>query len=355
MWDAWFYKLEARRRLDSTTLHNVSQKRVLDQIHAPTFEDGPHRALRDFSLVQESAAASWPPSMQASPAQYDDNLEGNSEVQSQLESIVADELLRQLERGHGAQRSAKEHFLYLAFRGQQESKTAQHALQIANKQKGMLLASSLRGHVRRASQNKHANYVVAQVVEIMPKGGASFIVEELSGVGCVTACHPFACRVLCRILEHLMPDDQATLELMEEVVVSVKNHNLCSHKYGSYVVRTLLEHGVPEHRHQVAIALLPKVASYAKHRLGSHVVEAALQFCSPEDQYYLAHALLANQQQVVALATNSFGRHVVKALLACEVAKRETEDALRQVEGELKHSKVAKALLQSLPTAAAAA
>lgn len=154
--------------------------------------------------------------------------------------------------------------------------------------------------------------------------------------GCASPCQHFCHK-------------EAAIELLEELLGSVED--LCSHAFGSYVIRHVLEFGLPEHKHRVATAMLPRVAWYAKHRLASHVVEAALKHCSPEDQSMLASGLLV-PEQIAALATNQFGRHVVRALLATQgPLKQQTEATLRGVEGKLKYSRFGKALLQLVPAA----
>ena len=71
-------------------------------------------------------------------------------------------------------------------------------------------ATGLRGCVRSAVQSKHANHVVQKIIEVMPVSHASFVVDELKGVGQEVARHCFGCRVMCRILEHLSPSDSAS-------------------------------------------------------------------------------------------------------------------------------------------------
>jgi len=257
-------------------------------------------------------------------------------------------LLKQLQAGGEAQWTALSQFQHLAFASQVSSRAAQLALQNATGNHATLLASGLQGHVRRAAQSKHANYVLQKIIEVMPMARAGFVVEELLGVAHETACHRFGCRLLCRILEHLSPDDWATLNLLDELLLNVEE--LCSHTFGSYVVRHILEFGLPEHRHRIARALLPHVAWHAKHRLASHVVEAALKTCSAEDQRALAEVLV-EEKHIAGLATHQFGRHVVRALLMLPGnIKNEAEHALKQVEGQIKHSRFGKSILQTLPT-----
>jgi hypothetical protein len=259
---------------------------------------------------------------------------------------VADTLLRQLEAGGEEQWFAMSQFQHLAFSTQASSLAAQIVLKEASGHDAALLASSMQGHVRRASKSKHANYVVQKMVEVMPMAHTSFVAEELLGVAYETACHRFGCRLLCRILEHWSQSDRATLALLEELLVNAEE--LCSHTFGSYVIRHILEFGLPQHKHCVAAALLPQAAWLAKHKMASHVVEAALTSCSFEDQQTLAEVLLANQN-IASLSTNQFGRHVVRVLCALPASKEQAEQALREVEDQIKFSRFGKKHLQSLP------
>jgi len=59
-----------------------------------------------------------------------------------------------------AQWSVLARFQHLAFANQMSSRAAQLALENASASNAALLASSFQGHVRRAAQSKHANYVV---------------------------------------------------------------------------------------------------------------------------------------------------------------------------------------------------
>jgi len=295
------------------------------------------------------AVSTHKPQVQIS-GEYEEEPRGNSEADDALSRDMADELIRELGSTCGIedQWSVLPRFQNMAFSNKISSRAAQLALEGASAEHAALLASSLQGHVRRAAQSKHANYVVQKIVEVLPMARASFVVEELLGVAFEMACHRFGCRLFCRILEHLAPGDKAQ-ELVEEVLVNIED--LCSHDFGSYVVRHILEFGLPEHKHRVAMALRPRAACHAKHRLGSHVVEAVLKSCSPEDGRSIAEPLLANKE-VAALATSQYGRHVVRALLAMSGAlKQETEDALWQVEKELRQSRFGRGVLQSLRAA----
>jgi hypothetical protein len=267
---------------------------------------------------------------------------------------IANCLKQQLQSGGTARQAALADFEKLAFTSQTSSRAAQMVLKEASEVSTTDAADLVKvfhGHVWNAIQSKHANYVVQQITEIMPVGHASFIVEELKGFGSQAMRHRFGCRVLCRILEHLASEDMHALELMEEIL-SDDMHELCRHPYGSYVVRHLLEFGLPEHKHRVALALGSDLIEFSKNEFGSHVVESALRHCSPEDHRRLARQLLCNQQQLLAVAGNRYGRYVVRALLVMPgEMKREAVEVLSPLQQQLKSSRYGKSALQALRAA----
>jgi len=203
---------------------------------------------------------------------------------------IASRMAALVQAGGDEKQSALADFERLAFASNLSCRAAQMVLDQASVNDAAAFAAGLRGRVRSAVQSKHANHVVQKIIEVMPVSHASFVVDELKGVGQEVARHAFGCRVLCRILEHLSPSDSSTLEFIEEVLADLDE--LCNHSFGSFVVRHLLEFGLPEHRHRVVTAIQKDLAGYAKHKFGSHVVESALRHASPEDQQMLTRELL---------------------------------------------------------------
>jgi len=266
---------------------------------------------------------------------------------------LATNLIVQMQAGGDAQRAAVASFERLAFTSKISSLAAQMVLEEASVNDKVALALSLRSHVCSAVQSKHANHVIQKVVEVMTVAQASFVVDELKGSANEVARHVFGCRVLCRILEHLSPNDLSTIALIEEVFVDIEG--LCNHIYGSFVVRHLLEFGLPQHKQRVVSALRSDLVTYTKHKFGSHVVEAALRHASVEDQQRLARELLQDKEELIALAANQFGRHVVRALLALpDGLRKEALEVLRPMESQLKASRYGKSVFQAVRAAASA-
>jgi hypothetical protein len=141
--------------------------------------------------------------------------------------------------------------------------------------------------------------------------------------------------------------DSAAVAFLDELLANADE--LCAHVYGSYVIRHVLEFGLPEHRHLVAAALLRNLSWYSRHKLGSHVVEAALQSCSDTDRLAMAQILLNDDGDFLAVASSIFGRHVVWAMMATTPEiKLTTMEALWRIEPRLGTSKVGKEMLAAL-------
>eukprot|EP00427_Karlodinium_veneficum_P024187 CAMPEP_0169103338 /NCGR_PEP_ID=MMETSP1015-20121227/22662_1 /TAXON_ID=342587 /ORGANISM="Karlodinium micrum, Strain CCMP2283" /LENGTH=421 /DNA_ID=CAMNT_0009164529 /DNA_START=116 /DNA_END=1381 /DNA_ORIENTATION=- len=276
----------------------------------------------------------------------------NVEAEGDHSQELANDLLVQLQLAGVEREAALAKFEAMAFKNETTSRAAQIALKSANSLDAAALALGLRGHVRSAVQSKYANFVLQTIIEVMPLARAGFIVDELKGSANKVARQQFGCRVLCRILEHLAPNDDSTVQLLDEILRD-DVEELCYNEFGSYVARHLLEFGYARHKQKIAKVLFDDLLMYSKDKFGSHVVETALRQCSQEDQHKLANHLLHSQDDLLAVAGSQFGRHVARALFSMpgELRKKAVE-VLLPVESKLKSMRYGKSVLQSLRAAA---
>jgi len=192
-------------------------------------------------------------------------------------------------------------------------RVVQEALGAVQREVALELVEELHGHTREAIESPYANFVLQQVVKVMPVASNAFIVGELRGFGCEMARHRYGCRVLCRLLEH-GGSSTALAELIDEVLQEAAW--LCSHTFAYHVLARVLEYSSPKQRSQVCAVLRADLFIHAKHRCTSHLVEGALLYCSPEEQHALVDSLLSlGPETLVLLAQNQFGSFVVRALL----------------------------------------
>jgi len=200
----------------------------------------------------------------------------------------------------------------------------QKALERADQQSAAELVSELHGCVRRAISSPHGNYVIQKVVEALPTALSRFVVDELLEDCSGFVRHRFGCRVMCRILEHSGGDSMEINTWMMANEVVKETGDLLLHNFGHHVIESLLEHGLPEHKHQIAVALYANLAEYVTGRHSTYVIESALKQCSMEDQQLLISALVCNSENLIWIAENQSGFHIVKALLTHSTEARNT-------------------------------
>lgn len=235
-------------------------------------------------------------------------------------------------------------FRRMAFADKASSRAAQTVLHEVSVKEAVTLAGSLRGHVRAAMGSMYANYVLQKVVEVTPVASSCFVAEELAGMGAETARHRYGCRILCRLLEFGSPQEPATGGLFEEVLQEVDS--LVRHSFGGYVAQHFLEFGSADHKRCVGDAVSRSLFANAAHKRGSRIVEAALQHCAEEDVRAMADELLASGDEVIKLAQNQFGCHVVKALLRnSEDDRKRIAEYLRPAKEQMRNSKYGKYVL----------
>merc|ERR1712232_188261 len=273
--------------------------------------------------------------------------EASGEQEAEPSEEQSLELLEQVRVGGEAQRTAVARFRRLTFSNQDSCRVAQLVLEEASPSEAGILLKALRGNVREASKSMFANYVLQRAVELLPNESTSFIAQELIGIGSEVARHRFGCRVLCRLIEHGSLEESSKRSLLEEVLSDTDA--LSRDEYGNFVIRHCLEFGHPYHQHLIAAAVCPNLIEMAMDQNGSHVVESAVQFCETADKKAIADKILADSGQVLCLATDSYGRHVVKALLRAPGEWQElVAAALRPSIRTLKQSGQGKPVLQAL-------
>jgi hypothetical protein len=263
------------------------------------------------------------------------------------------QLLEQLEAGGQARSDALS-----AIRGNVQTlsfdaggcRAVQQALVLADKHEREALVAELRGHVRTAMRSPHANFVVQKIVEALPPALASFVAEELVGIGSEASRHRFGCRIICRLLEHHCcsgSSNPTTAALLEEVLANAQH--LCHHAFAHHVVDSILEHGTADQRHQVVAAVQANLLQNARNRYASYVVEQAMKFCSAADKVAFVEEFASRPDDVLSLAVHEYGGHVLKTLLQlpCQNVS-DVKRILRSGTETLQTSKYGRRLLEDL-------
>lgn len=304
---------------------------------------------------QRRAAASVP--MASMPPRH----EGSGEEQSSVAEAVerregsarqCSELIAQLEVDRLSQIAAISALRGLVFSFSQDKhgcRVIQLALDVLPQAFKEELIRELHGHVREAIASPHGNFVIQRVIQVMPTVHAAFVAEELVGVAAEVARHRFGCRIVARLLEHSAMDGN-TIRFVDELLIDAAR--LIRHSYGHFSIQSVLEHGLPQHRQSVAIALLAGVgaeetmACTALTRIGSNVIEAAMMHCSLDDASSLSEELLKYPGNVLQLAQNQYGSYVLRACLRRLGKHAVIWREVQAVSNELQSSKHGKKLLE---------
>merc|ERR1719195_1012375 len=192
-----------------------------------------------------------------------------------------------------------------------------------------ILLKELHGRVWEAVEHPHANFVLQTIIEAANRQSCKFIIEECRDKAVELAKHRYGCRILCRISEHCLGDEQAML-LIERVLEDQQVvAGLCCHNFGHHVVQQIMEKGSPEHKKKIVHVLCTDLIKMAQSRHASYIIEAAFDFCEKEDKEKLKNMMLKDGC-IIDLAKRQFGGFVVKKL----AGRQEEEDEDEQDEDD---------------------
>jgi len=202
------------------------------------------------------------------------------------------------------------------------------------------VGNELVGHVAESMRCPYANHVLQLYITMARPEKLEFVLHELlSSPGGVefAARHKFGCRIVQRLMEHLLPAQEHLLtaqaeELFEAILGATLD--LGRHPYGNYVVQNLLEHGTSDQKKRLALGIQRSIAPMCQDHFGSAVVSAALCKLANEDKLQLTHSILHAPGLLVFLAHSRHGHTTVRHIL-CGVEGAELSLAQELLQAEV--------------------
>lgn len=142
----------------------------------------------------------------------------------------------------------------------------------AHSLEGPDLAKEIHGHVIEAVESPHANFSLQKLIEALPAKDSVFIARELQGLGSIAAKHPYGCRILIRLIEHVSCDETDALlkDVVSEAALLSKN------KFARHVLRCILERSSEELCREIVTKVRPDLIGLATHKHASFVVQHAV-------------------------------------------------------------------------------
>ena len=104
--------------------------------------------------------------------------------------------------------------------------------------------------------------------------------------------HPFACRVVQRMLEHCT-EEQKNESFLPAIVE--KTTELAINQFGNYVVQHSLQYGSEKFRKQILRELATEITSLATHKFASNVIEKCMAYCGKEEKKIMIDKMLVKR------------------------------------------------------------
>lgn len=197
-----------------------------------------------------------------------------------------------------------------------------------------VLISELKGHVLELLFCPYGNYVLQKSIMTSRPAAFQFIIDEVlrqeKGSVRHVAKHKFGCRVLQRLLEYCQADQLNSIynELAADTLL------LCRHRYGTYVMKHMFEHGTASHTTMLSKSMQKSIYQVATDLNAVGVLGKALESCSEDEVALLIGGLLAEKGLLAKMARTRCGHATAKLLLEMADAPS-LEEAHRQLEADV--------------------
>uniref|UniRef100_A0A914I315 PUM-HD domain-containing protein n=1 Tax=Globodera rostochiensis TaxID=31243 RepID=A0A914I315_GLORO len=123
--------------------------------------------------------------------------------------------------------------------------------------------------------------------------------------------------------------EQQKRHVLEQLHGSVLS--LVTDKYGSFVIRHVIEHGLPEGRDSIVRNLHKNITSLSLHECGCRVVKHILDHCTEQQKRPVLEQLHEN---VLSLVTDQYGTHVIQHLIEHGLPE-DRERITRSLQGDI--------------------
>ena len=207
----------------------------------------------------------------------------------------------------------------------------QKALEFLPLESQQILTAELRDDVLALVMDQNGNHVIQRCIDLLPIASAAFIVDAFTGHMQQMAQHAYGCRVIQRIFETSLPNEEpqyfASKESRRKLVRELQQASvlLTQDQYGNYVVQHSLEFASPEERRHVIDLLLPYLVPFSCHKFASNVIEKCVIWACKEDRQRILDAYL-NEGGYEVLLRDQYANYVVQKML--DVLQGEQLEAL---------------------------
>lgn len=150
------------------------------------------------------------------------------------------------------------------------------------------LARELEPEILKVTKDGNGNHVVQKIIELVPRQHIGFIMNAFRGQVTALSSHPFACRVVQRMLENGTDSDRA--DLMVELLASASMFT--TDQFGNYVIQHVIQNGKTEDQQKLIQLCMSQLMNFSKHKFASNVVEKCIQSAYPSQRTEIREQLM---------------------------------------------------------------
>ena len=170
-----------------------------------------------------------------------------------------------------------------------------------------LILTHFHGQVINMISSKHANFVIACIIENMHTRNkeylCQFIINELIDSP-DTSCKKIGCRIWRNIIMHTPPEMYSTI--IDKLIIK----DMINREFGRHVIIAIIQHGCEKYKTAVINIIEQHYLDFSRHKYGSYVIEAALSH-SPTLVDYITESI----DTLNMFATDNISKYILIAFI----------------------------------------
>eukprot|EP00764_Aduncisulcus_paluster_P011954 gnl/Carplike_NY0171/4893_a6666_274.p1 GENE.gnl/Carplike_NY0171/4893_a6666_274~~gnl/Carplike_NY0171/4893_a6666_274.p1 ORF type:complete len:630 (+),score=157.33 gnl/Carplike_NY0171/4893_a6666_274:17-1906(+) len=207
-------------------------------------------------------------------------------------------------------RKLRKRILYLSYHVY-GCRVVQKALEVVSDAVKIELVQEIRGEVVALMKDQNANHVCQRALELVVPKEVDFMIKAIEADDVVQlSMHPYACRVIQRLLEH------GVREQVTPIVLGMKDEAvpLASNSYGNYVVQTAIDQSDIDIslKHEIVEQFTDKAVALSTHKFSSNVIERCIVVGTDEQKRIIIDSII---ESLGVLVSDKFGNYCVQRAL----------------------------------------
>ncbi|KAL5533325.1 PUF3 [Sanghuangporus sanghuang] len=202
-------------------------------------------------------------------------------------------------------------------------RVVQKAIEFILPEQQAVFVKEIENHILRLVKDANGNHVVQKLLERVAPERLGFV-QAFKGSVYELSTHPYGCRVLQRVFEHMNEEQMRPLldELHKYTI------NLMQDQFGNYVVQFILEKGPAQDRLLIITKMHGQMLQMAKHKFASNVCEKALVMADSENRRLLIEEMMTPKADgvspIVTMMKDQYANYVLqRALIVVEGEQKE--------------------------------